>query len=425
MNEILPSVTKPSRYLGNELHSVHKDPAQVDLRIALFFPDLYELGLGNLGLHILYAILNRLDGVWAERAYTPAPDMAAQLRERGLPLFMHESKDPLGMAHAIGFSLQSELTYVNVLDGLDLAGIPVRSADRSERHPLIFAGGPTVFNPEPMSPFIDFFVLGEGEEVMVEIADTLRALRNAPRRERLEALARIEGVYVPELYPMETLPDGRVLPRPDAPKIRKRLVRDLEQAPFPTDYIVPFTQLIHDTAGIEVLRGCTQGCRFCHAGQVTRPVRERGPESVRQLLEQVLPNTGMEDATLVSLSTCDHSRARALVRAAAEYAHSAHASVSLPSLRLDSFSVELAGMVAGVRRSGLTFAPEAATPRLRAVINKNISDDELLSLSAEAFRRGWPHVKTYFMIGLPTGNCQSNNPIRPISHTRTTSLQSG
>ncbi len=402
LNEILPAVTKPGRYLGSELHSVHKDPATVDLRIGLCFPDLYELGLGNLGLHILYAILNRMDRVWAERIYTPAPDLETELRARGLPLFLQESKDSLDTAHAIGFSLQSELTYVNVLNALDLAGIPVRSADRTEAHPLIFAGGPTTSNPEPMAPFMDFFLIGDGEEAIVEIADTLLALPGAPRAEQLEALSKIGGVYVPALYPTETLSDGRVLPRADAPKIVRRMVRDLNSTAFPEDYLTPFTQLVHDGIGIEVLRGCTQGCRFCHAGMVSRPVRERSADEVERLLNRTLASTGIEGVALVSLSTCDHSRARALVCQAAERAHAAHTSVSLPSLRLDSFSVELAEMVAGVRRSGLTFAPEAGTARLRAVINKNVSDEALIDLSVEAFRRGWPHVKTYFMIGLPT-----------------------
>lgn len=402
LNEILPRVERPSRYLGTELNSVHKDPASVDLRICLFFPDLYELGLGNLGLHILYAVLNDIEGVWAERGYTPARDMEAALRKRGLPLFLYESKEPLSRADLIGFTLQSELTYVNALNALDLAGIPLRSANRNDSHPLIFAGGPCAYNPEPMAPFMDFFVIGDGEDAVVELVETLRPLQAAPRLKKLEALAALEGFYVPELYPVDRFPDGRVLPSVDAPKIRKRVVRDLDAARFPARYIVPFTQLIHDAINLEVLRGCTHGCRFCQAGMVTRPARERSIETVDRLLEATLAHTGLEAVALVSLSTCDHSRARSLVRHCADRAHGSNASVSLPSLRLDSFSVELADMIGEVRRSGLTFAPEAATPRLRSVINKAIGDAELLEMSAEAFRRGWTHVKTYFMIGLPT-----------------------
>ncbi|MBX7257177.1 MAG: TIGR03960 family B12-binding radical SAM protein [Candidatus Hydrogenedentes bacterium] len=400
--EVLPAVERPSRYLGTELNATHKDPNSVDLRIALVFPDLYDLGLGNLGILILYAILNKLDWCWCERAYAPAPDMERQLRERGLPIFANESKDSLGDMDVIGFTLQSELTYTNILNIIDLAGIPVRTKDRDDSHPLTMAGGPSVFNPEPLSPFIDFFVIGDGEDAIVEIAETLRAVKGLPRIEKLEALAKLEGVYVPALYPFETMPDGRILPKEDAPKIVKRVVKDLDGATFPVNYIVPYTQQVHDRVGLEVLRGCTQGCRFCQAGMVTRPVRERSLEKVDELMERTLAATGYEEISLVSLSTCDFSRPRMLVEQAAKRAAQENVAVSLPSLRLDSFAVELADMVAGVRRSGLTFAPEAATPRLRAVINKWIPDEELLQMSLEAYKRGWNHVKTYFMIGLPT-----------------------
>lgn len=401
-NEILLKVDKPSRYLGTELNTTHKNPAEVDLRVALIFPDLYDLGLGNLGLLILYAILNDQPWCWAERAYTPAPDMEAELRKRGLPLFANESKDSLAAFDLLGFSMQSELTYTNILTIIDLADLPLRSCERDDSHPLICGGGPSVFNPEPLAPFIDFFVIGEGEDAILEIAECMRAHKAGGRRAKLEALATIEGIYVPELYPFETLPDGQILPKEDAPKIVKRLVHDLDGARFPTNYIVPFTQQVHDRAALEVLRGCTQGCRFCQAGMVTRPARERSLKNVDELMERTLASTGYEEVSLVSLSTCDFSRPRSLVQNAAIRASKDNVSVSLPSLRLDSFSVELADMVAGVRRSGLTFAPEAATPRLRAVINKWIPDEDLLEMSAQAFTRGWQHVKTYFMIGLPT-----------------------
>lgn len=402
LNEILPRVEKPSRYLGNEMNSVHKCAGDVRFRICLFFPDLYELGLGNLGLHILYAILNDMEDVWAERGYTSAPDLEAILRERHLPLFMLESKDSLRAADMIGFTLQSELTYTNVLNALDMSGIPLRASDRGENDPLIFAGGPSAHNPEPMAPFMDFIVIGDGEEAVVEMVEVLRPLQGASRRARLEALAALEGFYVPALYPFETLADGAIVPKEDAPKIRKRLLRDLDAARFPVNYIVPFTQLVHDGVSLEVLRGCTHGCRFCQAGLVTRPVRERSLPRIASLMEETLSNTGLEAVSLVSLSTCDYSQPRALVRQAGAAAHADNVSVSLPSLRLDSFAVELADAVADVRRSGLTFAPEAATPRLRAVINKFIPDEDLLEMAAEAVRRGWTSIKTYFMIGLPT-----------------------
>ena len=401
-NEILPLVEKPSRYLGDELNTTHKNPDDVEMRVCFFFPDLYELGLGNLGLHILYAILNKFDWIWAERGYTPAPDMEEELRKRGLPLFMHESKEPLKEADLLGFTLQSELTFTNIINALDMGGMEIRSENRSEDDPLVFAGGPAVFNPEPIAPFIDFFVIGDGEDVVVEIVEALRPLKGAPKLEKLKVLEQIEGIYVPALYPFEVMDDGQILPKEDAPKVVKRLVRDMDGATYPTNYIVPYTQLVHDGIGLEVLRGCTQGCRFCQAGMVTRPVRERSMENVDQLMERTLENTGMDAVTLVSLSTCDFSRPRTLVKNAAERAHKDNVSVSLPSLRLDSFAVEMADMVSGVRRSGLTFAPEAASPRMRAVINKFIPDEELLTMASEAYKAGWSHVKTYFMIGLPT-----------------------
>lgn len=399
-DEILPRVEKPSRYLGTEHNAVRKDPATVDVRLALCFPDLYDIGLGNLGLHILYAVLNKLDGVWAERVYAPAKDMEAELRARGLPYFALESRDTLDGFDGIGFTLQTELTFTNILNVIDLSGIPLRTKDRGEGHPLTFAGGPAVFNPEPLAPFMDFFVIGDGEDVVVEIAEVLRRVKG--RDARLRALAALEGVYVPALYPMETLPDGSIRPPLDAKPIRKRVTKDLNGATFPVDYVVPFTEQVHDRVSLEVLRGCTQGCRFCQAGMTTRPVRERTLTNLDSLLERTLKATGYEDVSLVSLSTCDYSRVRSLVQQTVDRVRPMRVSVSLPSLRLDSFAVELADMVASARRTGLTVAPEAASPRLRAVINKWIPDEDLLRMTAQVYERGWDHVKLYFMIGLPT-----------------------
>ena len=396
--EILASVERPSRYLGTELNTVHKPGSAV--RLALAFPDLYDLGLGNLGLHILYAVMNRIPDVWAERVYAPARDMEMALRNRGLKLFAVESKDELSDFDGVGFTLQSELTFTNIVNMIDLSGIPIRTVDRGEGHPLTFAGGPAVFNPEPLAPFMDFFVIGDGEDVVVEIAEVFRTVKG--RTARLAALAEIEGVYVPSLYPMDVLPDGQVLPALDAPKIRKRTAKSLRADQFPVDYIVPFTEQVHDRVSLEVLRGCTQGCRFCQAGMTTRPVRERSIDDVESLMRRTLAATGYDEVSLVSLSTCDHSQVRGLVARAAQVAAENKVTVSLPSLRLDSFSVDLADMASTTRRTGLTFAPEAASPRLRAVINKWIPDEELIDMATAAFDKGWDHVKTYFMIGLPT-----------------------
>jgi len=296
-NEILPKVEKPSRYLGTELNTSHKNKDEVDLRVTLVFPDLYDLGLGNLGILILYSILNDLDWCWCERAYSPASDMESELRGRGLSLFNHESKDTLDEMDLIGITMQSELTYTNILTIIDLAGFPLRAEDRADDAPLFFAGGPTSFNPEPMAPFFDFFVIGDGEDVIVEIAECMRAIKDLSRLERLKQVAKIDGVYVPELYPFEVLADGQILPEIDALPIRKRVIESLDGAKFPTNYIVPYTQQVHDRLSLEVLRGCTQGCRFCQAGMVTRPVRERTLENIDQLMKESLEKTGYEEVS--------------------------------------------------------------------------------------------------------------------------------
>jgi radical SAM family uncharacterized protein/radical SAM-linked protein len=400
--EVLPRVQKPSRYLGCELNTVHKDLHTVDVRIALAFPDLYDLGLSNLGLLILYHILNQQPGVWAERAYMPAVDLDAQLRARELPLFSLESKSPLRHFDAIGFTLQYELSYSNILHMLSLSRIPLRSAQRDTDMPLILAGGPGAFHPEPLADFIDAFVIGDGEDVVLELVQALRDSRGLPRTTQLQRLAAVPGVYVPALYSLIRTPKGEWVPDTGGRVILKRSVASLENTPYPTNYIVPFTGQVHDRVSLEVLRGCTQGCRFCQAGMLYRPVRERSLETLMTLTSETIRQTGYEEIALSSLSTCDYSQVRGLVEQQVGLGLPEQVAISLPSLRLDSFSVELADMVASIRKTGLTFAPEAATPRMRAVIDKWIPDEELIEVTGQVFAQGWDVVKLYFMIGLPT-----------------------
>ncbi|MGQ4809614.1 hypothetical protein NKDENANG_03037 [Candidatus Entotheonellaceae bacterium PAL068K] len=420
--EVLPRVQKPSRYLGCELNTVHKDLRTVDVRFALAFPDLYDLGLSNLGLLILYGILNKQQGVWAERAYMPALDLEAQLRARHLPLFSLESKSPLRDFDAIGFTLQYELGYSNILHMLALSDIPVRSAQRDADLPLVLAGGPCAFHPEPLADFIDAFVIGDGEEVILDLVQALRQSKGLGREAQLQLLAAIPGVYVPALYPLLCTPTGEWVPDTGGQVILKRSVASLENAAFPTDYIVPFTNQVHERVSLEVLRGCTQGCRFCQAGMLYRPVRERSLDKLAELTRDTVARTGYEEIVLSSLSTCDYSQVRGLVDQQVALGMPRDVAISLPSLRLDSFSVDLADMVASIRKTGLTFAPEAASPRLRAVIDKWIPDAELIEVTGEVFARGWDVVKLYFMIGLPT---EQDEDVLAITHLARRVLQNG
>lgn len=394
-SEILPQVERPSRYLGTEWNAIHKNLSKVKLRVALAFPDLYELGLGNLGLQILYSLLNRQAHIWAERVYAPAPDMEQVLRKENYPLFLWESKDAVKQCDLLGFTLQSELTYTTVLNILDLSHIPIYAKERTNNDPLICAGGPCCFNPEPMSPFIDFFVIGEGEEVILQIADLLIKNKDLAREKKLELLSNLEGIYVPEKFSVASFSSP-------PQKIHRAIVKKLSVENYIDKYIVPFTPLVHEGLSIEIMRGCTRGCRFCFAGCTFRPVRERTPEEVGTILTSLLPNTGLETVTLVSLSTCDYSQIQQLLNQTRQITQPTTTSISLPSLRLDSFSVLLADSVSAVRRSGLTFAPEAGSERLRKLINKTVTNDDLMEIIRIAFRRGWTHVKLYFMIGLPT-----------------------
>ena len=391
IDEVLPRVAKPARYTGGELNSIVKLPDEVSVRVALAFPDVYEVGMSNLGLRILYHVLNLRADVAAERVFAPALDMEEEMRNAGIPLFSLESSLPVKDFDIIGFSLAYEMSYTTVLNMLDLAGIPVCASDRTDDDPIIIVGGHCATNPEPMADFIDAFVIGDGEEVVVDIITVYRE-NSGDRKKILKALSEIEGVYVPGVYQHST----------PVIQIRARRVTDLENAPFPDRLIVPFTEAVHDRVTLEVMRGCSRGCRFCQAGMITRPVRERSLPKLCEQAKTLLDNTGYEEVALTSLSSADYSGIGQLVHTLISTHESDKVGISLPSLRADAGCVYLAAEIQRVRKSGLTFAPEAGTQRLRDVINKNVSEEDLLNAVEAAVECGWRRIKLYFMIGLPT-----------------------
>ena len=408
MEMILSRVQKPARYTGGEYNAVVKDRRSVDTRVALCFPDTYEIGMSNLGVRILYGLMNEQEGVWCERVFAPWGDMEAEMRREGLSLYGLESGDPISGFDVIGFSLGYELAYTNVLNMLDLAGLPLRTADRGEESPLIIAGGTCAYNSEPLAPFIDIFCLGEGEDVLLELLELYRRARNEGwrRRELLVAAARIPGLYVPSLYEVTYGEDGvvtAVTPTEGAPSVvTKQIVQDFEHSYFPTKTIVPSTEIVHDRVMLEVFRGCIRGCRFCQAGYAYRPVRPRSPQ---RLLEQGIAacrDSGYQEMTLSSLSTSDYRPLEGLCDGLLDWCEPHKVSLSLPSLRADNFSMGLMERLQHVRKSGLTFAPEAGTQRLRDAINKNVTEEDLLTSCRTAFSGGWSSVKLYFMLGLPT-----------------------
>jgi radical SAM family uncharacterized protein len=421
--EVLRQVEKPARYVNGEKNAVHKDPAGVDVRLVLAFPDIYEVGMSHLGTQVLYSIVNRLPWAAAERAYAVWPDMRAQMRERGIPLYALESFRPVREADVLGFSLQYELLYTNVLAMLDLAGIPLLSAERSDGDPVVIAGGPGAAVPEPTADFIDLFFPGDGEEVIVEFAELVREMkaRRAPRRDViLEAARRIPGAYAPALYEPAWGPDGTFAglraKQPGLPeRVGARKVASLADAPFPADLIVPFVETVHDRITLEIMRGCTQGCRFCQAGMVRRPVRARPIPQLVELARQAYASTGHSEIALASLSSSDYPDFQKLIEAVNVFAEPRGVGLSLSSLRVDDQLRLLPSVLNRVRKSGLTVAPEAATERLRRVINKDVTDAGLLAGARAAFSAGWRLIKLYFMVGLPTETDQDVAAIVDLS----------
>jgi len=416
LDRILPTVQKPGRYTGGEYNSVVKDWDTIDVKVALAFPDVYDLGMSNLGLAILYDILNKEADVLAERVYVPWPDMEAAMRQAGLPLYSLETHHALCDFDLIGITLPYEQLYSNVLTLLDLGGMPLLSINRDESYPLVMAGGNAVFNPEPMADFIDFFVVGEGEQVILEIAEAFREVRDVDRESQLRRMARIPGVYVPRFYAPSYFDDGTLakiepLVEEAEPHIVKRITPVMP--PPVTKFIVPFVDVVFNRASIEIQRGCTRGCRFCQAGMVFRPVRERSMEEIIETIDAVVRETGYEEIGLLSLSSTDYTKIGPLVKTLSQKYHDRSLSLSLPSSRVESVTVDLVEMLAQGRKTGFTFAPEAATDRMRDVINKSIPTEELLEVAETVYGRGWRLIKLYFMIGQPT---ETEEDVRAIAH---------
>lgn len=405
--EILPRVAKPARYSGGEYNMIKKDWSSSRARMVLAFPDVYEVGMSHLGSRILYGLVNENSEHLLERTFAPWPDMELLMRAENIPLYSLESFRPLADFEVIGFSLQYELSISNVLNMLSLGQVPLWAAERGDEHPLVIAGGPVAFNPEPMAEFFDLYIIGDGEEVLLELLDAVEQTRGIKRGERLLRLAAIEGVYVPSLYQVTHNEDGSIDKRlplhPLAPeRIRKRVVKDLDRAYFPNQPLVPHLGIIHDRAVLEVMRGCQRGCRFCQAGMVYRPLRERSPGLLKDQARKQLSGTGYDEISLASLSTLDYSSVLTLVKDLVCENQARGVGVALPSLRVDAFSVDLANEVQKVRKTTLTLAPEAGSQRLRDIINKNVSEEQLYGAVEAAFRSGWFTLKLYFMYGLPT-----------------------
>lgn len=423
LEKLLVKVQKPGRYIGGELNSVVKRTEEAEVRFAFCFPDVYEVGMSHLGMKILYSQLNEIPYVWCERVFAPWGDMEQLMRQHGVALYALESGDPVSDFDIVGFTLQYELSYTNVLNMLDLAGIPLLVRDRSALSPLVVAGGPCACNPEPLADFVDLFFIGEGEEADGEVVALYREYKrkNGSKEDFLRAAAQIPGIYVPSLYRVSYHDDGTirsVAPQHGAPAtVKKRIMTDLDRSYFPDRFVVPCIEIVHDRTVAEVLRGCIRGCRFCQAGYLYRPFRTKSIDTIDRQCRSLCANTGYDEISLSSLSTSDYPGIDDLLDRLQLWTKSENTGVSLPSLRVDGFSMELMAKIRSVRRSGLTFAPEAGTQRLRDVINKNVTEEELLKTVNTAFRGGWTAVKLYFMIGLPTETMEDVEGIAQLAQT--------
>ena len=421
-DDILLNIEKPARYIGGEVNSVMKDKDKVDIRFAMCFPDVYEIGMSHLGIQILYDMFNRREDTWCERVYSPWLDLDKVLREKNIQLFALESQDPVRDFDFLGITIQFEMCYTNILQILDLSHIPLHAADRTEADPIVIGGGPCAYNPEPLAEFFDIFYIGEGETVYDELLDTYKAWKKSggSRKEFLRQAARIEGLYVPQFYDATYNEDGTIAAftpnDPCAPsKVRKQVVMDVTDAPYPMKPVVPYIKATQDRVVLEIQRGCIRGCRFCQAGMIYRPTRERSVETLKEYARTMLKNTGHEEISLSSLSSSDYSKLNELVTFLIEEFKDRGINISLPSLRIDAFSLDVMSKVQDVRKSSLTFAPEAGSQRMRDVINKGLTEEEILTGAGQAFEGGWTKVKLYFMLGLPTETEEDMKEIARLS----------